>query len=117
MIPAELEGAVSTLAAALAAHPELEDAVRARWHADRRPGGELADDVRAAADLLAAVLPGLTQVEPDARALGELMARPGGEVLVSWCSASAWRRDIKMAPLLGMAAEQPNLRSRVAAAA
>jgi serine/threonine-protein kinase len=117
MIPPELETALSTLAAALAAQPGSEEAIRARWHAGEKGGSELPAEVRAAADALSTKLAPLTMVDADVAALGALFAKPGAEVLLAWCSASAWRRDVRTAPLLKLAAAQANLKARVAAAA
>jgi serine/threonine-protein kinase len=117
MNPVQVGEDVSTLAATLAAHPELEDAVRARWRPGERPASGLPADARAAADRLAVELPALTLSDEGLTALGELLARPGGEILLSWCSASAWRRDTRVAPLLALAAAQPALRVRVSSVA
>jgi serine/threonine-protein kinase len=118
MLPPQAQSSLSTLSEFLSSHPELEDAVRARW----RPGGRdvgaidnrLPDDVRAAADLLGGALPTLTHSEDDDVPLGSVVSGPGGEVLLLWCSASTWRRDAQMAPLLRVAAGEPAFRERVA---
>ncbi len=114
-----LADAVSTLAAFLANKPEAdsEEAVRARWRAGERQGAELPSEVSAAADLLAAQLPALTLSDGDLPSLGALLAAPGGGVILSWCSASAWRRDVRMAPLLAMAATHAGTSARVPAVA
>jgi serine/threonine-protein kinase len=119
----EAHGALSTLAAALAARPELGDAVRARWSSDgvdaaiERSPGELPEGPRAAADAAAQALPPLTHSDSDVSALGELFANPAGDVLLSWCAASTWRRDVSMAKLLALAAARSPFRDRVAAVA
>ncbi len=113
MLPVELEGAISTLAS----HPDLAEAVSGRWRAGERPAGELPAEARAAADLLARSLPPLTQSDDGVAALSARLAAPGGDVLLSWCSASAWRRDVRIAPLLVAAAARPGLRERIAGAA
>src|SRR5919205_899470 len=108
MVPTQAREAFSKLTAALAANPELENALRVRWHAGGRDGtaastqrdAEMAEDLRADADLLAETLPGLTHSPEDIAALGELFEEPAGEVLFTWCSASAWRRDTQVARLL-----------------
>ncbi len=108
--------ALTTLAAWLATRPESEDAVRAWWRAGQRQKSDLPTEIAAAADCLATTLPPLMQAE-DGAALGELLAKPGSEMLLTWASASAWRRDLPIAPLLRLAAAHPHLAPRVPAAA
>jgi eukaryotic-like serine/threonine-protein kinase len=108
----ELQSALATLVAALAEHPELEEAVRARWRVREHDAAEIPPEVRAAADVLASVLPALTRGD-DVAELGELIVDQGGEVLLAWCSASAWRHDVRIAPLLYMASVHPELREWV----
>src|SRR5262245_51499956 len=116
MLSAEVLDALSLLAAA---GPELDESVRARWRApvhDRAQADvevALPDDLCAAADLLADALPALTRSGDDVPALGRIFGEPGGRVLVSWCSASTWRRDARLAPLLVLAAARPALRERI----
>ncbi len=125
MVPTQAREAFSKLTAALAANPELENALRVRWHAGGRDGAaastlrdaDIADELRADADLLAELLPGLTHSPEDIAALGDLFEEPAGEVLFTWCSASAWRRDTHVARLLAKAAAQPTFRDRVDAVA
>src|SRR5580704_2698187 len=114
MLPAAAHEAFSTLAAALGGRPELGNAVRSRW----RAGGEamavdLTADVRAAADRLGALLPALTQGEGEISELGNVFAGDAGEVLFSWCAASTWRRDARIAKLLTIAAANTAFRERV----
>jgi serine/threonine-protein kinase len=59
----------------------------------------------------------LTRADIDAASLGVLLSSAEGEVLFSWCSASAGRRDIRLAPLLALAASQPAFAARVASVA
>ncbi len=118
MLPAPALEAFSTLAAALAGRPELGDSVRSRWRAGGgRIDGELEGGIRAAAVRLGTVLPALTQDDGEVAALGKLFAEDAGEVLFSWCSASTWRRDARIAKLLTTAAVQPAFRERVVAVA
>lgn len=122
MLPAQAQDALSALTAALAAEPDLESALGARWRSggrdtaslDRR---ELSEELGAAADALAAALPALTQSDADSAALGALFAEPAGGVLWSWCASSTWRRDTNLARLLAFAGAQPAFRDRVVAAA
>src|SRR5260221_3659628 len=108
----------------LAAHPELGDALCARWRQGGRevpgeqPEARLPEDLRSIADQLGGALATLTRSdEGDVAALGEHFAQPGGEVLFLWCDASTWRRDAHLAPLLAIAATQVAFRQRVAAVA
>jgi serine/threonine-protein kinase len=118
MLPASALEAFSTLAAALAGRPELGDSVRSRWRAGGgRIDGELEGGIRDAADRLGTVLPALTQDDGEVTVLGKLFAEDAGEVLFSWCSASTWRRDARIAKLLTSAAAQPAFQERVVAVA
>jgi eukaryotic-like serine/threonine-protein kinase len=82
------------------------------------PGGDsLPSELRAAADLCTAAVPEIMAADGGMTILQDLLARPGGEILLAWCSASAWRRDIWMSPILKMAAAQPSLAARVPGAA
>jgi serine/threonine-protein kinase len=87
MLPAEVRDALSALTKPLSARPELEQAVR-----------ELID-------------------AGDAEVLRALLAEPVGDVLLAWCAASAGRRDVRLAPLLAVAADQPALHDWVIDAA
>jgi len=113
----ELETAVHTLAESMSKSPELEEAVRTRW----RPGAPVAVDLDGAligaADLLSATLPGLSQTTEGLATLSPILQGPHAPVVLSWCSASAWRWDAFIAPMLEIAAEHPTLTPRVAAAA
>jgi serine/threonine-protein kinase len=124
MPPAQEQGyqALRTLGAAMAASPDLAVGLRARW----RPGGAasaadraslaLPDDVRALADGLAETLPHLVSGEQAASA-SKLFDEPAGEAILTWCEASAGRRDVAIAKLLSLAASRPGLADRVAAIA
>ena len=114
MLSAEVRDALSTLASALAAHPELEEPLRARWRG-QRPA--LAPDVGAASDRLVDALPVLTQGEGTTASLGALFGAPAGDVLLRWCAASAGRRDAQLGGLLAIASADPRLRDRARAAA
>jgi serine/threonine-protein kinase len=103
--------------------PTLDEALRARWRAGGRngaqahAGGELSEELCAVADQLAAALTVLTHMETTVTALGGLFSGassdPGGEILLSWCAASVWRRDVLMGRLLSLASAQPAFRDRV----
>ncbi len=113
MISDQLKDAIVTLTTSLADKPELEEGVRARWRAVDRSSVALADDVREAADLLSDELPAITCAEDSAAALDALFAEDGGEIVLTWCSASAWRRDVHMAGVLMHAAAVPHLHELV----
>lgn len=109
MISLQLLDAVSTLAAALASQPECEASLRERWRFGDRVSTDLPDYLRDAADRLSADLPALTQLDDLDTELEALSAQGGSDVLLSWCAASVWRRDTRMAGLLARAAAHPEL--------
>ena len=121
MLPEPAQAALATLTTLLAARPELEGALRARWRSGGRAGAErlfeLPAELRVAADVLSGALPGLTHSDVDIATLDALFAAEGGEILFSWCSASTWRRDARLARLLTRAAAHADFRGRVAAVA
>jgi eukaryotic-like serine/threonine-protein kinase len=105
MLPQEAQDAISSLTTAVTSHPELDDALRVYWRSDGREGGAALDaNVRKAADHVARVLPAFTHSAEDAEALGKLFAEPAGEVLLAWCAANTWRRDVALVRLLPAAA-------------
>jgi serine/threonine-protein kinase len=120
-VPMTAADALATLHTSLTAQPEMEQLVRARWRAEStsghsRPDG-LPSDVAAAADLLGRTLPGLTLTEESLTELSELLDKPGAQHLLSWASASAWRVDAWISPLLIMALRHEGLAPRVPAVA
>jgi serine/threonine-protein kinase len=115
MLPDHLQGALSTLAALIAEHPDLEEAMTAPWGAGGTPAASLLpDEARAAAELLGAELPAWSHAT---EASGALFAGPEGEVLLLWCTTVTWRRDVRLARLLAAAAGKPRLREQVTIAA
>ena len=123
MLSAQAEEAFSTLATSLAGAPELEEAVRDRWRTRVRGAlgaqheAEIPEAVRSAADRLASELPSQTHEPESVRALAARFATPQGALLLLWCYASTWRKDVALAPLLSMAAREPGYEERVAAVA
>jgi eukaryotic-like serine/threonine-protein kinase len=114
MLPAHAQAALDALAESLLARPDHIGALRARWSAGRAGanealGAELPSDVAAAANEVGDALLALARSEGGAVWLGELVAGPGRDVLLAWCSASVWRRDIQMAALLTGLAARPEL--------
>jgi serine/threonine-protein kinase len=117
MLPAAVQAALSSLASPFAADTALERAVRTRWSDGVDFGQEVPTDAREAVDQLAASLPALTRSESDTVYLAQRFPEPDGEVLFSWCAASAWRRDVRLAPLLTAAGGEARLWERVPAVA
>ncbi|MDC0744206.1 serine/threonine-protein kinase [Polyangium mundeleinium] len=108
MLSEDIQIALSTLTRLHATNPELEEAVRAHF----RAGGEseadrrvLPQDARAAAQLLRRELPELARSAEELAALAALYGEPAGEVLLAFSAASAFRRDVRMAPILVALAE------------
>jgi serine/threonine-protein kinase len=116
-MPTPLETALATLATARAAHPEVEGALRERWRTCMPTDAYMPAELRAAADLCAVTVPELMQTADGVAAIQAILATPGAEVLLAWCSASAWRRDVWISPILTMAAAQPALRPHLPRAA
>ena len=122
MTSGPVQDALATLSNLLRDRAELESAVRTRWavgDSKRAPDAEvdLPAGARTAADLLEQALPPLTWSDSNVASLGDLFGTPAGEALLVWCSASAWRRDVRIAPLLAAASSRPSTRDRVAAIA
>ncbi len=102
--PEQLEAALVLIAGALRDRPALETLLRARWHAGDHTTDELPTALVDAAALCSAAIPALSQTEEGFDALSVMVAGPVGAALLSWYSASAWRRDVWVAPLLSIAA-------------
>jgi serine/threonine-protein kinase len=113
MLPDQVQAAISTLTELLSEQPELGEAVRVRW----RTGHEHVNSGLPAAELLGDQLPALTHADDNIAILGKLFDGPAGEILFLWCSASTWRRDARLSPLLTIAAGKAQFRERVAAVA
>ena len=91
MSVAELEAAVATLAEAVSRSPQVEEEVRAWWRTAAPTRGSLSSELAGAADVLSRELPRLSQTTTGVSATRPFFAGPGGPVVLSWCSASAWR--------------------------
>ena len=123
MLSVPAEEAFTTLASSLLGQPELEEAVRDRWRIRLRGSGAaqhdlvLPEPLRSAVDLLATELPLQTHSASDVSALGERFASPSGPLLLLWCYASTWRKDVEFAKLLAIARAVPGFEERVAAVA
>ncbi|MEM9457455.1 MAG: serine/threonine-protein kinase [Myxococcota bacterium] len=117
MTVAELETALGCLTESILQSPEAEEAVRAWWRTPSPVAGALDGELAAAAEVVSRALPRLSQTSDGVSALRPFFARPDAITLLSWCSASAWRLDARIAPILAVASEQPSLRARVTAVA
>src|SRR6185369_17058104 len=53
----------------------------------------------------------------DLSALAKAFAEPAAPVLLLWCYANTWRRDLELAPILVVASARAELRERVSAVA
>jgi len=104
---------MAKLTAHLQSRPNGAKILQERWHMGERHAVDLADDVVAAADLLAASMPEITHAQDNEASL-EALVGDDGAVVLSWCAASAWRRDVWMAQILNLAASKPGLHPRVA---
>ncbi|NUP12061.1 MAG: serine/threonine protein kinase [Polyangiaceae bacterium] len=109
MLPQKVRDALSGLTQAFADNPDVEPAVVARWRAGSRRAGatshaDVSEDVRRLADTLSTELPAFTHHEAGSVALGEVLGGADARALFAWCSASTWRRDINLAPVLEAAA-------------
>ncbi len=115
--PEQLEAALASIATALSDSPKLEQAVRARWHAGVAIADDLPPGLREAADQASAAILELSRTEAGFDALSGMLARRGAAPLLTWCSASAWRRDTWISPLLMVAATHPGVSALVPAVA
>jgi tRNA A-37 threonylcarbamoyl transferase component Bud32 len=117
MLPVPVQGAFGKLKEALGAQPDLIELLRARWAAGGRTSPELSADIVATLEMFEPELATLTQSTDDSAALGKLFGQDVGELLFAWCSASTWRRDVRLAPVLAAALEHEPFRERALAVA
>jgi hypothetical protein len=120
MLDPKAQDALSLLAASVAEHPELLDALRAHWQPGARVSRDtgLAPEARSAAEALGELLPAATRSDEGVASLGKLFKEGvAGDVLMAWCVSSTWRRDAVIGKLLSLAAAQAPFRQRVALAA
>ena len=119
MFSPQANDALAVLLQALTQQPDLEEHVHERWRS-RIEGAQalpLSEEVLAATDALGKGLLELSLPGQDISSLAAPFAGPSAPVLLLWCYASTWRRDIHLAPILTLAAKQAELRERVAAVA
>ncbi|MCC6875061.1 MAG: serine/threonine protein kinase [Sandaracinaceae bacterium] len=116
MLPAGVDDALATLTDAVANKPALFGALHAHWraveHASPLDGAALA-----AARKLEEALPGATQSSEGVADLVRLFGQPAGDVILTWCAASATRRDVQMAAMLKAALGRPSSRDHALHAA
>jgi eukaryotic-like serine/threonine-protein kinase len=113
MIPGQVREAFAALSDLYGARPELADTLRLRWRAGGREAVPVPVEIRVPADALEDALPSLTH--SDLGALGEMLAdtEPVAEIFFAWCRAATWRRDVQLAPLFRMAANNERFKERV----
>ncbi|HVY30309.1 MAG TPA: serine/threonine-protein kinase [Polyangiaceae bacterium] len=105
---------------ALTEQPELEEHVHERWRSRWQPhtgASPLESDVAKAADEVAKAMLELAQPAQDIGSLSKQFGEPSAPVILLWCYASTWRREIELSRILTLAAKRDDLRERVAAVA
>jgi eukaryotic-like serine/threonine-protein kinase len=117
MFSPQAEEALAVLMRALTHQPELEQLVHERWRSRRAAESTLSAELATAADTLGAALHTTAKPGEPVSFLAKAFTEPSAPVLLLWCYASTWRRDIQLAPILLLAAKQPELRERLAAVA
>jgi hypothetical protein len=120
MLSPRAEQALAVLMQALTERPELEEHVHERWRTRVGLGAassELSPELLAATDSLGGSLGAVAQPGEDVGGLAEMFALPAAPVLLLWCYANTWRRDIQLEPILRLAAKQPALAERISAIA
>src|SRR5689334_25325709 len=120
MLSDALAGALTLLGSSLAAQPKLEASLVSAWLPRTTAQGakpELASDIASAVARVTEELPAVTQSVAGITALAALFADERGLPLLAFCAASTFRRDVRLAPLLAAAAQQPFLAERVVAVA
>ncbi|MEM6992933.1 MAG: protein kinase, partial [Myxococcota bacterium] len=113
----DLFAAIQTLATAVLDSPEAEERVRRRWRTARPDAEGLTEALATAADTLSTELRTMSQTDAGVAGLRRVLQGAGAPIVLSWCSASAWRSDVRIAPILRCASIYPALEARVAAAA
>jgi len=110
--------ALDRLTQALTRQPELEEPVHERWRSRAAASSaSLPAELMHEIDLLGDALSTLTKPGADVSSLAGAFGEPGAPVLLLWCYANTWRRELELAPILALAAAQPELCERVAAIA
>jgi eukaryotic-like serine/threonine-protein kinase len=120
MISPEADEALAALMKALTEQPELEEPIHERWRSRSgrwAAGSALPAAIAKAADTLNDALLALARPGQDVTPLAQGFGESSAPVLLLWCYASTWHRDIALSPILLIAAQQAELRERVAAVA
>jgi eukaryotic-like serine/threonine-protein kinase len=117
MFSPQAEEALARLMQALSEQPELEEPVHERWRRRGAAESPLEPEIAGAADTLGAALLAMAKPGEPVTPLAKPFSEPSAPVLLVWCYANTWRRDIQLAPILQLAAKQPELKDRVAAVA
>src|SRR4051794_8050337 len=112
MFSPQAEEALAVLLQALTQQPELEEHVYERWRSHGLGAATqqaLSPELAKAADTLSASLLALAQPGHDPSALSKPFGEPAAPVLLLWCYASTWHREITLAPILALAAKRAEL--------
>jgi eukaryotic-like serine/threonine-protein kinase len=117
MFSPQAEEALALLLQALSQTPELEEPVHERWRSRVGEASSLSPELAAAADTVSSALLAMAKPGEAVTSLGKAFGEPTAPVLLLWCYASTWRRDVLLSPILLLAAKQPELRERIAAIA
>jgi hypothetical protein len=115
MLSQKAEQALAALLEALTLDPELQEQVHELWRsrAQARGGTKLSAELLAASTVLGDELSAVARPGGDVAALGPRFAEPSAPILLLWCYASTWRRDLQLEKLLSLASGQHELRERV----
>ncbi len=116
MISPEADDAVALLLAALGRDRALEAGLGELWRAGpgQPPPSALPPEVVRAAHTLNDALLAQLRASSDATPLTHGLGTSAAPVLLAWCHASTWRRDIALAEALTSASARPELAQRVA---
>lgn len=120
MFSPDAEVALARLMQALTEQPELEENVHERWRTRGQPqagSSPLDSEVAKAADEVAKAMLELAQPAQDIGSLSKQFGEPSAPVILLWCYASTWRREIELSRILTLAAKRDDLRERAAAVA
>ncbi|MCS6901770.1 MAG: hypothetical protein RMJ98_19245, partial [Myxococcales bacterium] len=116
MFPTDLLGALAQIAA-LPPQSESERAVFARWRNGRSVGHEgLPEHLQKAADELGTAWLALVHSPEGMEEFCRIAQEPGGEVVLSWCAANAWRRDVNFSKIFEAMVQSSGAERVVAAA-
>jgi hypothetical protein len=115
MVSEPLLEALRSISEKLRESPSLVEPLDAAWRAAGRfapPRVDLPGELRASIDLVSRELPAATRAHEARDELARALEGPAGRVLLTWCSASAGRADVELAPLLHAATRAQGLEGR-----